>query len=102
MLGLTLVICTHIASMEFVPTGGEGGATGSGGVNNEGKHPGGDKKAEIRVWAWGEVNPKYEAQEGFSKRAPVQTTLGEEWHAYYDLRGVKYSRDISRCSNSTM
>jgi len=38
----------------------------------------------------GEVNPKFEAQEGFSKRAPVESTLGEEWHAFYDLRGVKY------------
>ncbi len=43
-----------------------------------------------RVWALGEVNPKYEAQEGFSKLAPIQTTLGEHWHAFYDLRGVKY------------
>ena len=42
------------------------------------------------MWALGEVNPAFEAQEGFSKRAPVQTTLGEEWSAFYDLRGVKY------------
>jgi len=46
--------------------------------------------ANARIWALGEVNPKFEAQEGFSKRAPIQTTLGEHWHAFYDLRGVKY------------
>merc|ERR1712061_911732 len=49
-----------------------------------------DPKNNVRIWALGEVNPKFEAQEGFSKRAPIQTTLGEEWHAFYDLRGVKY------------
>ena len=26
----------------------------------------------------------------FSKYAPMETTLGERWHAFYDLRGVKY------------
>mmetsp|Transcript_51941 Transcript_51941/g.121607 ORF Transcript_51941/g.121607 Transcript_51941/m.121607 type:complete len:609 (+) Transcript_51941:57-1883(+) len=26
----------------------------------------------------------------FSKYAPMETTLGEKWHAFYDLRGVKY------------
>merc|ERR1711933_510590 len=31
-----------------------------------------------------------EAKEGFSKPAPLETTLGEKWHAFYDLRGVKY------------
>merc|ERR1712224_760915 len=49
-----------------------------------------DNEPQQRVHALGEVNPEYEAQEGFSKRAPIQTTLGEEWHAFYDLRGVKY------------
>ena len=49
----------------------------------------GDRGA-FRVWAHGEVNAKFEAQEGFSKRAPIQTTLGGHWHAFYDLRGVKY------------
>lgn len=48
------------------------------------------KSKEDRVWAFGEVNPEYEQAEGFSKRAPIETTLGEEWHAFYDLRGVKY------------
>lgn len=31
-----------------------------------------------------------EAKETFSKPAPLETTLGEKWHAFYDLRGVKY------------
>merc|ERR1712050_338468 len=31
-----------------------------------------------------------EVKEGFSKPAPLETTLGEKWHAFYDLRGVKY------------
>lgn len=29
-------------------------------------------------------------EETFSKPAPLETTLGEKWHAFYDLRGVKY------------
>lgn len=56
-----------------------------------------DAKAEThpravakRVCAIGEVDPHLELQEGFSKRAPIQTTLGEKWHAFYDLRGIKY------------
>jgi len=63
-------------------SGSKAGAHGEGGAPTTGQ--------EIRVWALGEVNPEFEAQEGFSKRAPIQTTLGEEWHAFYDLRGVKY------------
>jgi hypothetical protein len=31
-----------------------------------------------------------EDKETFSKAAPLETTLGEKWHAFYDLRGVKY------------
>lgn len=31
-----------------------------------------------------------EDQETFSKSAPLETRLGEKWHAFYDLRGVKY------------
>jgi len=31
-----------------------------------------------------------EIKETFSKPAPMETTLGEKWHAFYDLRGVKY------------
>jgi hypothetical protein len=31
-----------------------------------------------------------EAKETFSKPAPLETTLGDKWHAFYDLRGVKY------------
>jgi len=31
----------------------------------------------------------------FSKRAPLETTLGEKWHAFYDLRGVKYYYNFS-------
>merc|ERR1712232_223565 len=31
-----------------------------------------------------------EVKESFSKPAPLETTLGEKWHAFYDLRGVKY------------
>lgn len=58
------------------------GNTKDGGFNEDSE--------ENRVWALGEVNASYEVQEGFSKRAPIQTTLGEEWHAFYDLRGVKY------------
>ena len=33
---------------------------------------------------------RFEAKETFSKPAPLETTLGEKWHAFYDLRGVKY------------
>mmetsp|Transcript_101450 Transcript_101450/g.293459 ORF Transcript_101450/g.293459 Transcript_101450/m.293459 type:complete len:603 (-) Transcript_101450:181-1989(-) len=35
-----------------------------------------------------EMDP--EIKETFSKPAPLETTLGEKWHAFYDLRGVKY------------
>jgi len=35
-----------------------------------------------------DVDP--EVKETFSKPAPLETTLGEKWHAFYDLRGVKY------------
>jgi len=31
-----------------------------------------------------------EVKESFSKPAPLETTLKEMWHAFYDLRGVKY------------
>lgn len=31
-----------------------------------------------------------EDKEMFSKCAPVETKLGDKWHAFYDLRGVKY------------
>lgn len=31
-----------------------------------------------------------EVKDSFSKPAPLETTLGEKWHAFYDLRGVKY------------
>lgn len=31
-----------------------------------------------------------ELKETFSRPAPLETTLGEKWHAFYDLRGVKY------------
>merc|ERR1712014_374365 len=31
-----------------------------------------------------------EDKETFSKSAPLETPLGETWHAFYDLRGVKY------------
>mmetsp|Transcript_86754 Transcript_86754/g.273743 ORF Transcript_86754/g.273743 Transcript_86754/m.273743 type:complete len:615 (-) Transcript_86754:44-1888(-) len=31
-----------------------------------------------------------ETKEGYSKPAPLETMLGEKWHAFYDLRGVKY------------
>merc|ERR1719373_736226 len=31
-----------------------------------------------------------EIKETFSRPAPLETTLGEKWHAFYDLRGVKY------------
>jgi hypothetical protein len=31
-----------------------------------------------------------EVQDCFSKPAPLETRLGEKWHAFYDLRGVKY------------
>mmetsp|Transcript_4283 Transcript_4283/g.8169 ORF Transcript_4283/g.8169 Transcript_4283/m.8169 type:complete len:553 (+) Transcript_4283:51-1709(+) len=31
-----------------------------------------------------------ETKEGFSKPAPLETLLGEKWHAFFDLRGVKY------------
>mmetsp|Transcript_80447 Transcript_80447/g.260670 ORF Transcript_80447/g.260670 Transcript_80447/m.260670 type:complete len:614 (+) Transcript_80447:62-1903(+) len=31
-----------------------------------------------------------EVKEGFSKPAPLETLLPEKWHAFYDLRGVKY------------
>merc|ERR1712232_1235046 len=31
-----------------------------------------------------------EDQDSYSKSAPLETTLGEKWHAFYDLRGVKY------------
>mmetsp|Transcript_28253 Transcript_28253/g.50987 ORF Transcript_28253/g.50987 Transcript_28253/m.50987 type:complete len:601 (-) Transcript_28253:160-1962(-) len=31
-----------------------------------------------------------EAKDTFSKPAPLETPLGEKWHAFYDLRGVKY------------
>jgi hypothetical protein len=31
-----------------------------------------------------------EAKNAFSKPCPLETTLGEQWHAFYDLRGVKY------------
>jgi len=36
----------------------------------------------------GELDP--ELKETFSKPAPLETTLPEKWHAFYDLRGVKY------------
>merc|ERR1712166_711150 len=40
------------------------------------------------------VNPSIkddpDAQDAYSKPAPVHTTLHESWHAFYDLRGVKY------------
>jgi len=29
-------------------------------------------------------------KDSFSKPAPLETLLGERWHAFYDLRGVKY------------
>jgi hypothetical protein len=45
---------------------------------------------EKRVWASGETDPEEEARGGFSKRAPAETTLGDKWQAFYDLRGVKY------------
>jgi hypothetical protein len=31
-----------------------------------------------------------EAKDAFSKPAPLETTLGDQWHAFYDLRGIKY------------
>merc|ERR1719364_295427 len=31
-----------------------------------------------------------EAKDSYSKPAPLETTLGDKWHAFYDLRGVKY------------
>lgn len=31
-----------------------------------------------------------EDMQAFSKMAPLETTLGERWHAFFDLRGVKY------------
>jgi hypothetical protein len=31
-----------------------------------------------------------EVKDSFSKPAPLETRLGEKWHAFYDLRGVKY------------
>mmetsp|Transcript_48797 Transcript_48797/g.139608 ORF Transcript_48797/g.139608 Transcript_48797/m.139608 type:complete len:610 (-) Transcript_48797:16-1845(-) len=31
-----------------------------------------------------------EPNDGFSRPAPLETMLGEKWHAFYDLRGVKY------------
>jgi len=52
--------------------------------------PAADALAKKRVCAIGEVDPSLELREGFSKRAPIQTTLGEKWHAFYDLRGIKY------------
>ncbi|CAD7944297.1 unnamed protein product [Amoebophrya sp. A25] len=68
------------------PGAAAGAGPGGGAATSTAKPPGGP----ARVWALGEVNPAFEAQEGFSKRAPIQTTLGEEWSAFYDLRGVKY------------
>lgn len=50
----------------------------------------GQDMEEKRVWATGETDPEEEARGGFSKRAPAETTLGDKWHAFYDLRGVKY------------
>eukprot|EP00913_Durusdinium_trenchii_P025436 g23880.t1 len=48
-----------------------------------------------------------EAKETFSKAAPLETTLGEKWHAFYDLRGVKYyynfeTQDRRRLHGSVM
>jgi hypothetical protein len=31
-----------------------------------------------------------EVQDAFSKPAPLESRLGEKWHAFFDLRGVKY------------
>lgn len=31
-----------------------------------------------------------EVQDSFSKPAPLESRLGEKWHAFFDLRGVKY------------
>jgi hypothetical protein len=44
--------------------------------------------AEEAVEAHMDADP--EVKETFSKPAPLETTLGEKWHAFYDLRGVKY------------
>lgn len=43
-----------------------------------------------RVWAIGETDPEEEAEGGFSHRPLIETLMGEKWHAFYDLRGVKY------------
>lgn len=51
------------------------------------KETGGPAK---RVWAIGETDPEEEALAAFSHRAPAETLMGEKWHAFYDLRGVKY------------
>lgn len=49
-----------------------------------------NETSSSRIWAMGEINPKFEAMEGFSQRASLATKLGDEWHAFHDLRGVKY------------
>merc|ERR1719163_1235245 len=50
------------------------------------KGHGGDSQLEIGPPPGMEI----EVKDSFSKPAPLETTLGEKWHAFYDLRGVKY------------
>lgn len=43
-----------------------------------------------RVIATGEADAAQDVYEGFSFCAPMETQLGEKWHAFYDLSGIKY------------
>lgn len=51
---------------------------------------GGASPKDDRILAIGEPDHDAEELDGFSKTAPLETVLGERWHAFYDLRGVKY------------
>eukprot|EP00747_Dinoflagellata_sp_TGD_P161997 gnl/TRDRNA2_/TRDRNA2_179117_c0_seq1.p1 gnl/TRDRNA2_/TRDRNA2_179117_c0~~gnl/TRDRNA2_/TRDRNA2_179117_c0_seq1.p1 ORF type:complete len:610 (+),score=123.44 gnl/TRDRNA2_/TRDRNA2_179117_c0_seq1:84-1913(+) len=55
-----------------------------------------DYKSQVKVPGQGAVSAhdEYDAEkelrQGFSKSAPLETVLGEKWHAFYDLRGIRY------------
>ena len=47
-------------------------------------------EAEGRILAPGENNPKEELAKGSSCSVEVETVVGEVWHAFFDMRGVRY------------
>ena len=63
--------------------------------------------APKRVIATGEIDCGQEVYEGFSFSAPMESKMGEKWHAFYDLSGIKYyfnfeSSEIMRRPNYSM